>query len=137
VTIKENLENAFNKSGRMADIILSRHVHNYQRFTYETNGHQVPYMVVGAGGYPNLTCMQRTSGLSNLQCTQQEPDDRLEVPTNLPSYNLRIEVTSNLIKGGHYTVPRPQESWSTASQRIDYFEIDIKSHKLTKSTFSR
>jgi hypothetical protein len=143
-------ENAFNKSGRMADMVLSGHVHNYQRFTYEANDHQVPYIVAGAGGYPNLTCMQRTSGLSNLQCTQQEPDDRLEVPTNLPSYNLilenycdnrhgflRIEITSSLIKGGYYTVPRPQESWSAQSQRIDYFELDIKTHKLIKSTFSR
>ncbi len=69
VAIKDNLENAFNKSGRMADMVLSGHVHNYQRFTYEANGHQVPYIVAGAGGYPNLTCMERTSGLPNLQCT--------------------------------------------------------------------
>ena len=150
MAIKENLDNAFNKSGRMADIVLSGHVHNYQRFTYETNGRQVPYIVAGAGGYPNLTCMQRTSGLPNSKCIQQEPDDRLEVPTNLPSYNLtlenycdnrhgflRIEVTSNLVKGEYYTVPRPQESWNVSSQRIDNFELDIKTHRLTRSSLSR
>jgi predicted phosphodiesterase len=150
MAIKENLENAFNKSGRMADIVLSGHVHNFQRFIYEANGHQIPYIVAGAGGYPNLTCMQRTSGLPNLQCTQQEPDDRLEVPISLSSYNLtlenycdnrhgflRIEVTSNLIKGEYYTVPRPQESWNASSQRIDNFELDLKTHKLIKSTLSR
>ncbi|HEY7083160.1 MAG TPA: metallophosphoesterase [Nitrososphaeraceae archaeon] len=150
MTIKEILENAFNKSGRIADMVLSGHVHNYQRFTYEINGRQIPYIIAGAGGYPNLTCMQRTSGLPNPQCIQQEPDDRLEVPINLPNYNLtlenycdnrhgflRIEVTSNLVKVEYYTVPRPQESWNASSQRIDNFELDIKTHKIIRSTLSR
>jgi len=150
ITIKDNLENGFKKSGRIADMVLTGHVHNYQRFTYSYDGQKIPYIVAGAGGYPNLHCMQRTSGMPNLHCMKEEAYDRLEVPVSLPNYNLtlenycdnrhgflRIEVTQNVIIGEYYTVPRPQESWNAPSQRIDDFELDLKKHRLTKSPISR
>jgi acid phosphatase type 7 len=150
IAIKDNLENGFKKSGRVADMVLTGHVHNYQRFTYSYYGQKIPYIVAGAGGYPNLHCMQRTSGTANLHCMHEEPYDRLEVPVSLPDYNLtlenycdnrhgflRVEVTQNVIVGEYYTVPRPQESWNAPSQRIDNFELDLKEHRLTKSSISR
>ncbi|MFI5783991.1 metallophosphoesterase family protein [Nocardia sp. NPDC051570] len=51
------LDQAFRTSGRTADLVLSGHVHNYQRFTRTIGDRQIPYIVAGAGGYHNLHAM--------------------------------------------------------------------------------
>jgi hypothetical protein len=51
------LDGAFQSSGRTADMVLTGHVHDYQRFTRTIAGRQVPYIVAGAGGYHNLHAM--------------------------------------------------------------------------------
>lgn len=48
------LDQAFNESGRTADMVLSGHVHDYQRFTRTIGQSQVPYIISGNGGYHNL-----------------------------------------------------------------------------------
>jgi hypothetical protein len=48
------LDQAFNSSGRVPDLVLSGHVHDYQRFTRSIGGKSLPYIVSGAGGYYNL-----------------------------------------------------------------------------------
>jgi acid phosphatase type 7 len=48
------LDQAFNDSGRVPDLVLSGHVHDYQRFTRTIGPKQVPYVVIGNGGYFNL-----------------------------------------------------------------------------------
>jgi predicted MPP superfamily phosphohydrolase len=48
------LDRAFEDSGRVPDLVLSGHVHDYQRFTRTVGGKQVPYIVSGNGGYHNL-----------------------------------------------------------------------------------
>lgn len=50
----ETLDRAFEESGRTADLILSGHVHDYQRFDRTAGGKRVPYVVSGNGGYYNL-----------------------------------------------------------------------------------
>ena len=48
------LDRAASNSGRVPDLVLSGHVHDYQRFTRRIGGKQVPYIVTGNGGYYNL-----------------------------------------------------------------------------------
>ncbi|HEY5187805.1 MAG TPA: metallophosphoesterase [Solirubrobacteraceae bacterium] len=48
------LDQAFTDSGRVPDLILSGHVHDYQRFTRTIGTKAVPYIVSGNGGYHNL-----------------------------------------------------------------------------------
>jgi acid phosphatase type 7 len=48
------LDAAFASTGRTPDLLLSGHVHDYQRFTRTLNGKQVPYIVIGNSGYHNL-----------------------------------------------------------------------------------
>lgn len=50
------LDAAFQQSGRLPDLVLSGHVHNYQRFTrtMPAGGAKIPYVVIGNGGYHNL-----------------------------------------------------------------------------------
>jgi acid phosphatase type 7 len=48
------LEQAFEQSGRTPELVLSGHVHDYQRFSRTIGGKTVPYIVSGNGGYHNL-----------------------------------------------------------------------------------
>jgi hypothetical protein len=49
------LDTAFAGAGREPDMVLSGHVHDYQRFTrVMASGKSVPYIVSGNGGYHNL-----------------------------------------------------------------------------------
>lgn len=57
---------------RWPDLILTGHVHNYQRFTREVSGDgkagdvQVPYVVAGSGGYHNLHAMAADAAAATL-----------------------------------------------------------------------
>jgi hypothetical protein len=55
----EALGQASSSSGRTPDLVLSGHVHDYQRFTVQAAGKQVPYVVSGNGGYHNLHQLAR------------------------------------------------------------------------------
>jgi predicted phosphodiesterase len=50
------LDTAFAAANRMPDLVLSGHVHDYQRFTRTMSDGvtQLPYVVIGNGGYHNL-----------------------------------------------------------------------------------
>jgi hypothetical protein len=48
------LDEAFTSAGRTPDLVLSGHVHDYQRFTRTFNGKSLPYIVIGNSGYHNL-----------------------------------------------------------------------------------
>jgi acid phosphatase type 7 len=52
----EVLDTAFQGSGRTPDLVLSGHVHDYQRFTRTMPGSttELPYIVIGNSGYHNL-----------------------------------------------------------------------------------
>jgi acid phosphatase type 7 len=44
------LDKAFKHSGRLPDMVVSGHVHDYQRFTRKLDKHYIPYLVIGNGG---------------------------------------------------------------------------------------
>lgn len=52
----EVLDKAFQDSDRVPDLVLSGHVHDYQRFTRTITGTEttLPYVVIGNSGYHNL-----------------------------------------------------------------------------------
>jgi hypothetical protein len=52
--MRAHLDNAFDESGRTADLVLSGHVHDYQRFTRTYKGKSIAYVVIGNSGYHNL-----------------------------------------------------------------------------------
>jgi hypothetical protein len=55
-TMGEVLDTAFQGSGRTPDLVLSGHVHDYQRFTrtMPDGSTTLPYIVIGNSGYHNL-----------------------------------------------------------------------------------
>lgn len=49
--MKKLLQDACDASGRVPDIVLAGHVHNYQRFTTKINGKTCVFVVAGCGGH--------------------------------------------------------------------------------------
>lgn len=50
----EALDGAFTAAGRTPELVLTGHVHDYQRFTRTFDGKEITYLVVGNSGYHNL-----------------------------------------------------------------------------------
>jgi hypothetical protein len=48
------LDGAFEASRRSPELVLTGHVHDYQRFSRTFNGQQIAYIVIGNSGYHNL-----------------------------------------------------------------------------------
>ncbi|HEY2260918.1 MAG TPA: metallophosphoesterase [Solirubrobacteraceae bacterium] len=48
------LEECFACAGRAPDAVFSAHAHNYQRFARHYEGRELPYVVAGSGGFPEL-----------------------------------------------------------------------------------
>jgi hypothetical protein len=48
------LTQAFQAAARWPQLILTGHVHDYQRFTWTLSGHAIPTIVQGNSGYHNL-----------------------------------------------------------------------------------
>ncbi len=48
------LDSAFQASGRLPRLVISGHVHDYQRFTRSGLAQAIPYVVIGNSGYHNL-----------------------------------------------------------------------------------
>ena len=128
IAMRTLLEQAFAASGRTPNVVLTGHVHNYQRWSVPQGGGSLTYIVAGAGGYPNLHSMGDVDG--------NPPPIPWTDPASgatLESYNqehrhgfLRLDVTAAAIAGVYTTVPRPQESWSDGPvTAIDEFSISL------------
>jgi hypothetical protein len=126
--MRQLLSDTFRASGRTPDLVLTGHVHNYQRFSVPTNGKTLTYVVAGAGGYPNLHTMAHVNG-----APPPTPWHDPGTGATLEAYNqemrhgfLRLTVAKTSIEGLYTTVPRPQESWSSGPvQQIDTFRTAL------------
>jgi hypothetical protein len=127
------LDAAIDASGRTPDLVLTGHVHNYQRFTRVKNGRQVPYIVAGAGGYWHLHYMANDANGQNLPTPWQTPDPDVTLESYCEDRHgfLRLTASQATVKGEYVTVPRPQESWRTGPvETLDSFTLDLAGHKL-------
>lgn len=52
--VGEVLDKAFDDSTRTPELVLSGHVHDYQRFSRRRGDHTISYVVIGNSGYHNL-----------------------------------------------------------------------------------
>jgi acid phosphatase type 7 len=62
LTLVDVLDRCFRQAGRRPDAVLSGHAHCYQRFSRRVDGHAVPHVVAGAGGYHELHPLGRGIG---------------------------------------------------------------------------
>ena len=113
------IDHAVRMSGRVPHAVLSGHSHNYQRFTRDLDGRQVPYLVVGAGGMAGYDLSRVDAGLP------AGPGVRLERHNHrLPGF-LRVTVTAERLVGEYFTVPAPGHEGDVET-RDDAFEVDLR-----------
>ena len=128
--LKSIIEDATKAADRIPDLILTGHVHNYQRFTGDINGTAVTTLVVGAGGYNHkLHMLQRPT--FDPKHTPYKFDDG---PETLESFNdfqhgyLIVDVRENKILGKYIAVDDPTPSDGSPKQPLqpyDTFEIAL------------
>lgn len=100
------LENAVQTAGRMPELVLSGHVHNYQRFTGVLNGKNVPMIVAGAGGYnKQLHTLAKIFHTSKLPITMKGSSGQLENFCDNQHGYLRITVTKQNLACEYVAVP--------------------------------
>lgn len=122
--IRDVIDGVCEEANRLPHLVLTAHVHNYQRFTRIQNGGAVPYLVAGAAGYHNLHSLG-----SEVETPYKVPgsDD-----LTLESYKddrhsfLRISVDAKNIITECFTVPRPHESWSAPAKLHDKMVFNWK-----------
>jgi predicted phosphodiesterase len=130
------LDKSFDAAGVFPDIVLSGHVHNYQRFTRALpNGDKLPYIVAGGGGYWNLHKVGTKANPVPVPNSSFFPGITLETfcDDRFGFLTITIEKSAagaRTLKGDFYTVPRLQESWSAPAALFDSFSIDLDSHQI-------
>jgi hypothetical protein len=128
------LSSGFKATGRYPNLILSGHVHNYQRFTNVVKGPKgqlaISYVVAGAGGYTKLGTLHTVNGAP--------PKVPLALPNGLTleQYDqknfgfLRLEVSKTQIVGTYSSAPYVTGSTPSATV-IDSFVIDLGKSTVT------
>ena len=122
------LSTSFKAAGRWPHLVLSGHVHNYQRFTNTVQGPkgpiQIPCVVAGAGGYTKLGTLQTIDGAPpkvpltvDATLTLEQYDDR-----NFGF--MRLEVSKTQIVGTYYSAQYVAGGTPMAKQ-VDQFQIDL------------
>jgi hypothetical protein len=121
------LDTAFAAAGRTADMVLTGHVHDYQRFTRTIAGAQVPYVVAGAGGYHNLHAMALDpSGGRLVAPFRVAADCVLDAFCDEEWGFLRLTVTPGALAGEYVAVARD----GTVTQNEDSFTLDLSSRTI-------
>jgi hypothetical protein len=111
------MTNSFAAAGRLPDLILTGHVHDYQRFTWTVGGRSVPVIVSGAGGYHNLHPM--VPGL-NPPSPTPNPDVRLEAYHDESFGFLRLSCSAAGIAGAYVAVSAAE------TQQVDTFTLPLQ-----------
>ncbi len=123
--VERVLFSSFEAAHRYPNLVLSGHVHNYQRFTKEVQApdgkRQIPFIVAGSGGYTNPKPLHPVSDLP----MQLGSGLSLEGVDDHRNYGfLRFEVSKDTIVGA-YTSDRFRPGQSPEPQVVDSFTIDL------------
>jgi calcineurin-like phosphoesterase family protein len=133
------LDGAVRDAGRTPDLVLTAHVHNYQRFTRTWGDVEVPFIVAGAGGYHNLHYMTHNLGWPISLPFAVPTDAANGMRATLEAFNddrhgyLVLEVDAKRISGTYLTVPRPQEPWRAPAATADSFTVDLGRNRVVAS----
>jgi hypothetical protein len=106
------LDRACETNKRYPDLVLSGHVHNYQRFERTVRGKKIPYVIAGAGGYADSErAMHKVAKdpTTGQKISTAHPFQTSLRDVTLQKYNdtepgfLRIKVTKTTIQSEYYT----------------------------------
>lgn len=125
------LDNAIQQSKRWPDLVFAGHVHNYQRFTRVLADREVPYIVVGAGGYWNLHRMALDPQGKPLPVPYPVPGTDVTLASYCADRHgyLLLESMPTSLSGRYVAVPGSRPNHQSASV-VDTFTLDWRAHKL-------
>jgi hypothetical protein len=112
------LQDAINASGRLPNMVLTAHVHNYQRIEAELAGIKIPFFVIGNGGYHNMHHLSASPGY-----TDPETGAALVAAIDTLFGFMTFEVSDTVINGHFTTVPQAGGSWSDSTQYNTSFDV--------------
>ncbi|WP_091152703.1 metallophosphoesterase family protein [Mucilaginibacter pineti] len=125
------LEGVFEETGIKPDMVLSGHVHNYQRFSKQyADGKTVPYIVAGSGGFDELNALANATDKGYTNKSSLFDDVQLEAYCDNKHGFLKISIektTSGLsITGKYYALSSTNETNGKAITTLaDHFTIPL------------
>lgn len=129
--VSKVLFNSFKATGRYPNLILSGHVHNYQRFTNVVQGPkgplQIPCVVAGAGGYTRLGKLQKIKGAFPKAPLTVANGLKLERYDHDNLGFLRLEISKTKITGTYFSAHYVSGA-APAAKKVESFAIDLKKH---------
>lgn len=124
--LKDVLESACAAAGRVPDIVLTGHVHNYQRFTGTLAGKELPFIVAGAGGYnARLHTLHQSFHQTPLPIQMTGSDGTLENFCDSHHGYLLMQVTRKNIQLEYYAVPDPGVTQKGALKPFDSVTVAV------------
>jgi Icc-related predicted phosphoesterase len=135
------LDAAITKTGRVPNLVLAGHVHNYQRFTrtfsIANNSVQVPYAVAGAGGYHNLHAVAADAAAAKLPWAMpgSTPATLDAFEDNRYGYG-RVRVNPTQISFEFVAVsPSPGVAPTSITPTVvDAFTVDLQTRAITRGS---
>lgn len=119
---------SFAATGKYPHLVLSGHVHNYQRFTVQQKvkkaTFEIPCVVAGAGGYSKLGKLHTINGRPALAPLQLSDTLKLECYDDEYFGFLRFEVTKGQIVGTYFSALY-DESQTPKPRITDGFTVDL------------
>jgi calcineurin-like phosphoesterase family protein len=126
--VDQVISSSFQAVKRYPNLILSGHVHNYQRFTNVVKGPkgqlELPYIVAGAGGYAKLGTLHKVNGADAVVPLPIGGGLTLEQYDQKNFGFLRLEVSKTRIVGTYQSAPYVSGGTPTA-RVVDSFVVDL------------
>jgi acid phosphatase type 7 len=124
-SIDDSLDAAFKAADRIPHLVLTGHVHNYQRFERDMKPEfnatrTLTYAVAGGSGFAGY------GSLHHVAPTMAVPSDvtAKAFVDDLPGF-LHLEVTATEITGRYFAVPRPPHHLDGQAEKRDEFHIAL------------
>jgi acid phosphatase type 7 len=128
IGLKATIDQVTQAAGRIPNLILTAHVHDYQRFTGNINGQAVTTIVAGGGGYNQKLHMLDRKMFQPDGGPYKFPDG----PETLDKFNdwqhgyLLIDVREDQILGSYIAVDDPRSAQPPSKQAKPYDRFTVK-----------
>jgi hypothetical protein len=118
------VQHAINDSRRVPNMVLTAHVHNYQRIERSlVKGQNTPFLVIGAGGYPHLHHLNL--GVSS-GVVDPNTQAKLIAANDKQHGYASITVDAHNISGTMSTIDTPQAAGSKTADTFSYTAAAIQ-----------
>jgi hypothetical protein len=120
------IDSACKTAGRTPHLVLSGHVHDYQRFTGTLGGQSVPCIIAGAGGYNlKLHTLSKIFHNTLLPIAMKGAGGILENFNDSAHGYLRLQITKQSILCQYFAVPEPGVTAKLPLKAFDSITIPV------------